>query len=267
MPCRWFGDVPSIASRLHDRSAPPTPRSGGDDRRAAIPIAILLPSLGAARAAARRTQCLAQVRQIAVAQVAYASEDRVNRLPFDYLAGVTWDDLLANLTGRVLDATGQAADYAPRHSADALYRCPSDPTASWLPATNRRTYAMIRGNNASTGNAPPDGSITNHFGVIGPHADNTDGWSISRDRLTEPSNTYLLTEREQGQLLGNVSASSANSPAEQAVTLHQRSATYLYADAHALAQDPMSSGGPATSSRWASTWRMPGRPSRSPAFG
>jgi len=59
----------------------------------ALLIGILLPALGAARATARQTQCLSNIRQLTIAMVTYATDNRDQFAPSNGLLGSRWFEI------------------------------------------------------------------------------------------------------------------------------------------------------------------------------
>ena len=215
----------------------------------AILASLLLPALQTAKNLARQTLCLGNLKQIGLAVASYTTDQAQNRLPYGATSAtygdtseISWDDLVSDYIGRSLTESMKAAMYAPKCSGDNIFLCPSDKKESWNPSANRRTYAMVRGNNAGTGNAAPD-SLTNIFGVAGYNP----AWSASLSMIPDPSGTLLISEQTNGgSLLGYGSCATMDNPeAHQKIgILHQSSFSYLYVDIHAAAKKPVDTFGP-----------------------
>lgn len=96
----------------------------------ALLIAILLPALGAAREAARSTQCKSNQKQIAVATYNFAT-DYDQFVPWNYGNNLIWNDWLGlgGYDGRSLTEAQALASGAPNGAAAEpadVYFCPSD---------------------------------------------------------------------------------------------------------------------------------------------
>jgi prepilin-type N-terminal cleavage/methylation domain-containing protein/prepilin-type processing-associated H-X9-DG protein len=156
-----------------------------------IAIVAILAALGGValsktRSAAHRTQCAANMRQIAVAMLTYAGEHR-GQLPAPIdtsateVAGRTWDAAIRPYFDVKLTATGKTLSPTP-----TLW-CASDPRPLVVDATASnwaRSYAVPR--------YPGSSSWANGLGVFG----TADGVYTSR-RLVEigsPSKALLLVE-------------------------------------------------------------------------
>jgi len=130
----------------------------------ALLIGILLPALGAARTAARNTQCLSQVRQIANAGFAYAADNQSFIFPtsemYSAFGGIPFFE--------ALEKSGHLEDRSKVH------RCPLDEADGWDPSVDTRTTSYgINGylapNHDPYGDPPPmaggDNMTVGEFGV------------------------------------------------------------------------------------------------------
>ncbi|HAI12252.1 MAG TPA: hypothetical protein DCM28_11145 [Phycisphaerales bacterium] len=120
-------------------------------------ISILLPALGSARKQAQITQCLAQVRQLAIASFAYEVDNR--SLPFvakdqggnPWPSATTWATVLTDKSGYMKTAVPSGTD---AHMASWALMCPlvrvnSQGTSSYFnanaPATSYKYNSKIGG--------------------------------------------------------------------------------------------------------------------------
>ena len=193
----------------------------------AILVALLLPALSKARELARRTVCMNNMKQIALAQMNYCSDfkkftppkhlsdDDGNILGFK---GYTWDDFLDNYTGGDLTHAEKTED--PLKSRDPgkdYLECPSH---QWKGTKGfKRSYSM----NAGRG-------WKRYNGIV--HTGN--GWSVPRYKITFPSNTILMGERNtNAQAVGDISTTSfyqKTDPTRHAMgpTMHPKPMHYVF---------------------------------------
>jgi len=110
----------------------------------AMLVALLLPALGKAREAARRTVCLAKMRQLGLSTFTYASDMRAE-LPsgfpsgYDYTPDLAWNSFRGATVTQLLDIRGRLGDigalYTKKYVAKPEeFYCPSSacqPNAPW----------------------------------------------------------------------------------------------------------------------------------------
>jgi len=89
----------------------------------AVLIGVLLPALSRARQSAARTQCLSNIRQLQIAQVAYATENRGYLVQAGMAEGGASGD----------ESVGWFVTLQRYTSAGLLARCPSDDSPHWGP--------------------------------------------------------------------------------------------------------------------------------------
>lgn len=104
----------------------------------AVLMGVLLPSLGAARDSARSARCAANLKQLAIACVAYAGENdgRTPALGQPYSAWPNWAMVVQTYSERA----GTGAALFSRGSGSSALVCPS--TESLLGRPMQRTYAI-----------------------------------------------------------------------------------------------------------------------------
>lgn len=109
----------------------------------AVLIGVLLPALGQARAAARTTACLSQMRQLAIAQAAYAVDHKGQLVDYALHEGGSSPDA----------ALSWLVDLEPYIEGEALLKSPSDESVHWPtdrgggglpvgPALRRTSYGL-----------------------------------------------------------------------------------------------------------------------------
>lgn len=146
----------------------------------ALLIAILLPTLSAARTTARSMVCLSNQRQIGIAAAAYAVNEN-GRLPLgvDFNEDTDWPILLANLI------EGGAADYTNGgfEEVDA-FLCPAAPVAD----SGRNQYGVNRATmpETSRGNDPMRPASNGDFQPI----------PYRIDDVLRPGEVFLATDVE-----------------------------------------------------------------------
>lgn len=116
-------------------------------------IAILLPALGAARASARLSSCLSSNRQLGIAEMAYASDNKdtitpsafnkVNTAP-DF--NISYDDLLFEYVGHSLpyarQLDGAIRPYDAEPNIFEIFACPEDDLLRADDDAPIRTYSL-----------------------------------------------------------------------------------------------------------------------------
>jgi prepilin-type N-terminal cleavage/methylation domain-containing protein len=123
----------------------------------AVLIALLLPVLSRTREIAYRSMCLANIRQIGLATMMYAAENK-DYLPFAELSYKgptgettvqTWDDLIVRNLGEKVDHVDLMASHTPKRIK--WLECPADKVAREKTAAytgmgdvHPRSYAIIR---------------------------------------------------------------------------------------------------------------------------
>ncbi len=230
-------------------------------------ISMLLPALNKARAAAHQVQCASNLRQIGVAMLLYAGENAKGHLPFasgDGVNNVSYDDLLAPLMGRRLTDAQRNLYFADvRSGTNALFACPADFLNTSNPPAgvtfHKRSYAMIRGNNAGTGGVAGE-TLSNIYGLTsdksadpanpgGPSINRP--WSARLGALKRPSELILLTEwsgivsttgaitGSTQSYLGNATAAMVDLPIQQqTIRFHGTRMNYLFVDGHVETLEP-----------------------------
>lgn len=206
-------------------------------------IALLLPALGKARDAAKTVQCLANNRQIAIAMLAYGSENR-QYLPY-VCAAISPSVPAPGSNVKPWDTTLRPYTNAgPVNYRNRLMECPGDAAERNSGNRLRRTYAMIYveqwQGGWSTGRRGPSTSEVDNAQRTSP---------IHQDEVVEPSSTLLLTERMRaGNVQDSTTFSELRHPGYQLWFLpqpHGGRFVYLYADSHAALRDPQDTIGPA----------------------
>ncbi|EIQ00296.1 prepilin-type N-terminal cleavage/methylation domain-containing protein [Opitutaceae bacterium TAV1] len=178
-----------------------------------ILAAIVIPVAGTVRATARRTQCVSNIRQVAMAVLLFASDNK-NNCPSVYSGSTqgnlgTWSKQLVD--GGYLKA--------PPH----VLTCPTDRTALAQTAAN------------------PDNTGRSYAYVAGPM------WPVPGDEnrniprniitITAPSQRFMLAEFPQGTGRGyrSIEGCYANSDlARQGKPVHGNQRNYAFLDGHAV---------------------------------
>lgn len=191
-----------------------------------ILAAILFPVFAKARENARRTSCLSNAKQLGLGFLQY-QQDYDGAFPFTKHSGLGWTDTLQTYI-----------------KSRQVYRCPSDPSASWEtpvgspPALRLSSYYLnaYLANEATGSNEwAKDASIQSPSKVIyiGESPDDKTGdhfhpmlWGAPYDRApsghTASSNAYP-----------NLWDTSAGETKEVALRRHFDGSIYVYADGHA----------------------------------
>ncbi|MCF6176699.1 MAG: type II secretion system GspH family protein [Victivallaceae bacterium] len=157
-----------------------------------ILASMLLPALNQARETAKKISCLSNLKQIGVLSILYSDDyDNYMVVSRQKDSGGNWITFDVILQGGTVKN-----DYLTQ--SNALFRCPSDarnlPTGWW---NRHRSYAMNRGQSAS--NVASD--TVNHPTCQGvTWSDNT--WSVKINRLSAPSKTIGITERQNVSATG-----------------------------------------------------------------
>lgn len=223
----------------------------------ALLISILLPALQSARDTARLVQCLSNQRQIALATMAYAT-DNSQFFPWihqdtDNNIRITYDDQLAGYDGRPsmsLSEKETPYSYSSDGGAD-VYLCPSDDSIGPFPLTTERlaTYKINGGVKQ-----PPNVVYINSFSTnrtmnIQRQFTGVSGnlWSANLDWLMKPSTTIVIHEAKMGEenwLLGfggSAHNGTIGSQFPEALQLHTEDGTrlnYTFADGHGSTLSP-----------------------------
>ncbi|MGF1634746.1 MAG: type II secretion system protein [Phycisphaerae bacterium] len=218
----------------------------------ALLISILLPVLGRAFQQGRLIACASNLRQLGIATVMYVDEQN-GYLPYSNWTQsatgqiTTWDGLLMNVLRRDAERTGTY--FTLDEGVGKLFACPEDEIArptppAGIPRFDPRSYAILRGNNASTGNAPSD-SLPNVWGISGDKGPNfsTTGnpYSARIIRIAESSQTILLTEYPGSQYLGVGTRAAIDNPQQQfgqGKLFHREQMNYLKLDTHVETLEP-----------------------------
>ena len=182
----------------------------------ALLISILLPSLNAAREAARNVKCLSNLRQLTTAAIMMQAERRVictnsddglmkERDPFRkkwFYRTNTGSDAAVN-PYVAMDWPSQLLTYLGERRAEAsfmtslqhsqVFVCPSDSSQNFE-FPGYRIYSNFVGTNGNTGNYAPI-SYGINMDICSLNGDNsqaywTNGWSIGVYKGPNPSNTY-----------------------------------------------------------------------------
>ncbi|QDU70550.1 type II secretion system protein [Mucisphaera calidilacus] len=95
----------------------------------ALLIGILLPALGAARASARNTQCLSNLRQVGIGMYAYLTDNKDQIVPGRSITPGTGGDVLEVHYAAILSQTGYGVaddvlDNPDDLSGNTMFRCP-----------------------------------------------------------------------------------------------------------------------------------------------
>jgi prepilin-type N-terminal cleavage/methylation domain-containing protein/prepilin-type processing-associated H-X9-DG protein len=166
----------------------------------ALLIAILLPALGAARAAGRTVKCLSSHRQLAIAVQSYGADNKSYAVPQGYRAtngggpvapsyypgfqAVFFYD--AMLLGQYTDRKGTTANpMGASPAGGGMWRCPDDE----ITTTNTVSYGMIYRNQ------------TNGSGQFFAHINNDTAWTSRLRRLesaSDPSRLMSFMDQSSG---------------------------------------------------------------------
>jgi prepilin-type N-terminal cleavage/methylation domain-containing protein/prepilin-type processing-associated H-X9-DG protein len=111
----------------------------------ALLISILLPTIARARKQANSVACLSNVRQLTMAMISYANENKGNTMPLDMTPGKYWHHMLAPHLG---DQRYDAAADDPELVMSKVMLCPEAPRSeeiTWGSATTAWHYAAGEG--------------------------------------------------------------------------------------------------------------------------
>ena len=126
----------------------------------ALLISILLPALSKARVSAMKVVCLSNVRQIAMAMLAYSNDNRgYYPPPMGWICNFTgfeggkgqrpWDVAIMPYLGMKVSWSPESGEWVPDNFNPSVFRCPLDSFAdamTGLPQKTRRSYAVNWGN-------------------------------------------------------------------------------------------------------------------------
>ncbi|MEO0476154.1 MAG: DUF1559 domain-containing protein [Planctomycetota bacterium] len=208
----------------------------------ALLIAILLPALGAAREAARSTQCKSNLRQLTTASINFSIDYR-QQVPWNYQSFI-WNDWLGvgGYDGRSITvAEGLTSGGASVQPAE-VYFCPSDDIVRTLPGTPMSYQPGEWEEDPASGlqNQRPS-MITNNRRD---NAGNTttsrleDPASRSLDSVSQTSETvWLIDHWTEGQVLGHSAARFTRpefifSDPDRFFSGHDRRANFSFLDGH-----------------------------------
>lgn len=142
----------------------------------ALLLGVLLPTLAGARDAARRVQCLSNLRQLATAWTTYALDHDGRAMPLAYFeladigAGDTifWFGSSGSVTGEVDYERGFLTSYlSVPHGEYSVYECPNQPWGTYAPQTNTGQITTTYGYNGYYLCPPKTPGWGGSFGAIG----------------------------------------------------------------------------------------------------
>lgn len=184
----------------------------------AVLIALLLPAVQSARASARNTQCMNNMRQLGLGIGMYAEAHRGNMpLSSHDLAHDNEKDAWIYTVAPFLE------------SVDAIRICPADPNGTGrlqnkLTSYVMNSYVCIRGDAGAVTNTNRMQSLSKTFVAFETsdqvgltHADHTHGVNWFKDPLSRPNRVSLTWNRIRADIQTNRHGSHSN---------------YLFADAH-----------------------------------
>ena len=143
--------------------------------------------------------------------------------------GITWDDAIAEFTGRSLSDTDMAANPLTGYdeSASAVLRCPSSSNTPSNTSAQIRTYSINAGENNKGGK--------DSGGISGMNSSSV-AITFSESSVNNPAQTIMLAERPlNNNLVGAVGNSiTIRSKLDTEVKpTHGNKYTYLFCDGHA----------------------------------
>ena len=142
----------------------------------ALLMSLLLPSLSAARDAARRVACLSNTRQLATAWTLYAHDHADYAMPLAYFEfadtrggdNIFWFGSDGAVTGRVDHARGTLTPYLDDALGEgSVYECPSQPWGTYAPQTRTNQFTTTYGYNGYYLSPPNTPGWGGSFGPIG----------------------------------------------------------------------------------------------------
>ena len=190
-------------------------------------VALLLPAVQAARSAARRTQCLSQLRQIGLAFQLYLDTHdgefpRSSHSALSY-GKVPWGIAISpHIDPTAMNATNAQTGYLPETLFAGVYRCPEDTR----PRTeDRRLWSY--GKNVWTE------LRSSETGYFSGSADGPVYWWLKS--IPASSKTILVAELETGSSADHIMAHFwyFGGAVEVAQTRHGEVSNYLWIDGHA----------------------------------
>lgn len=184
--------------------------------------AILTPVVGKARASARSTQCIANMRQIGAAMLLYAHDNK-DRLPApgdpEGSQSATWIAALHPYTGAPFPTGAGPIAVA---SVNPIFVCPEWSFVEAADFDKVRSYAMW----AESDGAGPD-------------------WTRQRtiSEIRDPSKALLLIEHDDTAFTGSSAAwreggDYLSTPDARGATRHHAHANYLFLDGHVTGKTP-----------------------------
>lgn len=256
---------------MQTTTSPTTTANDGGSRRAftlmellivvtivSILLSLLLPVIGLVRDTARQAGCASQLRQLGLAMIGYARDNRgrfTTVLTRPAGAMITWDDLLGGggYDGRNLPQSVMGDDLLLYDTpGNRLYMCPSD-TAADAPTVTywRRSYTMTTGYATGGHFTSPAPRMPGQCPVCLAHNGACCKWGIADVEWSTTLNqvpaasVIMLTEvptnhaRGDYNILGNVSFMDIGDPSVQVGrTPHRGRSSYLYCDGHVVAKRP-----------------------------
>jgi len=122
----------------------------------ALLMSLLLPSLSAARDAARRVACLSNTRQLVTAWTVYANDHQGHAMPLAYFEfadtrggdSVFWFGTDGSVSGTVDHTRGLLTPYIDAALGEgSVYECPSQPWGTYAPQTRTNQFTTTYGYN------------------------------------------------------------------------------------------------------------------------
>jgi prepilin-type N-terminal cleavage/methylation domain-containing protein/prepilin-type processing-associated H-X9-DG protein len=196
-----------------------------------ILAAILIPTVGAVRNTATTTRCASNLRQVGLAAMLYASENK-NRLPLNNSSTNRWAiHLKPYITA------------AQNGFQDSVFYCAKADPANYAPGGNNNGQFAV--SDRFNGNAWPAGNITVN-GVVFPYSGQTHANGVSLSLVPTPSRVVMMGEtpyeRATGAVSPNLSVDNFYPAANRGAAANHRfdgnpaggdgKSNYLYADGH-----------------------------------